>query len=71
MGTIKDRNSMDLIEAEDIKKRCNAWGRKLEHDWVTELNWTEPLYCSFSQAQKMLIMSEMKNLRFFKLLSIS
>ena len=22
MGTIKDRNGMDLIEAEDIKKRC-------------------------------------------------
>ena len=22
MGTIKDRNSMDLTEAEDIKKRC-------------------------------------------------
>ena len=22
MGTIKDRNSMDLIEAENIKKRC-------------------------------------------------
>ena len=23
MGTIKDRNGMDLIEAEDIKKRCS------------------------------------------------
>ena len=22
MGSIKDRNSMDLTEAEDIKKRC-------------------------------------------------
>ena len=22
MGTIKDRNSMDLTEAEDVKKRC-------------------------------------------------
>ena len=22
MGTIKDRNGMDLTEAEDIKKRC-------------------------------------------------
>ena len=22
MGTLKDRNSMDLTEAEDIKKRC-------------------------------------------------
>ena len=23
MGSIKDRNGMDLIEAEDIKKRCH------------------------------------------------
>ena len=22
MGTIKDRNSMDLTEAEDVKKKC-------------------------------------------------
>ena len=25
MGTIKDRNSMDLIEAENIKKRCQEY----------------------------------------------
>ena len=24
MGSIKDRNGMDLTEAEDIKKRCKA-----------------------------------------------
>ena len=29
MGTIKDRNAMDLIEAEDIKKRWQEYTEKL------------------------------------------
>ena len=29
MGTIKDRNSMDLMEAEDIKKRCQEYTEEL------------------------------------------
>ena len=29
MGTIKDRNSMDLIEAEDIKKRWQVYTEEL------------------------------------------
>ena len=29
MGTIKDRNSMDLTEAEDIKKRCQEYREEL------------------------------------------
>ena len=29
MGTIKDRNSMDLTEAEDIKKRWQKYTEKL------------------------------------------
>ena len=29
MGTIKDRNGMDLIEAEDIKKRWEGYTEKL------------------------------------------
>ena len=29
IGTIKDRNSMDLIEAEDIKKRCQEYTEEL------------------------------------------
>ena len=29
MGTIKDRNDMDLIEAEDIKKRWQEYPEKL------------------------------------------
>jgi len=29
MGTIKDRNSMDLIEAEDIKKRWQEYTEDL------------------------------------------
>ena len=29
MGTIKDRNAMDLTEAEDIKKRCQEYTEEL------------------------------------------
>ena len=29
MGSIKDRNGMDLTEAEDIKKRCQEYIGKL------------------------------------------
>ena len=29
MGTIKDRNYMDLTEAEDIKKRCQEYTEEL------------------------------------------
>ena len=29
MGTIKDRNSMDLTEAEDIKKRSQKYTKEL------------------------------------------
>jgi len=29
MGTIKDRNSMDLVEAEDIKKRWPEYTEEL------------------------------------------
>ena len=29
MGTIKDRNGMDLIEAEDIRKRCQEYTEEL------------------------------------------
>jgi len=29
MGTIKDRNGMDLTEAEDIKKRCQEYTKEL------------------------------------------
>ena len=29
MGTIKDRNGMDLTEAEDLKKRCQEYTEEL------------------------------------------
>ena len=29
MGTIRDRNSTDLTEAEDIKKRCQEYTEEL------------------------------------------
>ena len=32
MGTIKDRNGMDLTEAEDIKKRWQGYTEKLDLD---------------------------------------
>ena len=35
MGTIKDRNSMDLIEAEDIKKR---WQEYIEEVYKKDLH---------------------------------
>ena len=41
MGTIKDRNSMDLTEAEDIKKRWQEYTEKLckkgLNEWDTDL----------------------------------
>ena len=30
MGTIKDRNDMELKEAEDIKKRCQKYTRTIQ-----------------------------------------
>ena len=30
MGTIKDRNDMDLMEAEDIKKRCKNTQKNIQ-----------------------------------------
>ena len=39
MGTIKDRNGMDLTEAEDIKKRRQEYTEKLHRKylmtWIT------------------------------------
>ena len=29
MGTIKDRNGIDLTEAEDVKKRCQEYTEEL------------------------------------------
>ena len=36
MGTIKDRNGMDLTEAEDIKKNTqNIYTKKILMTWIT------------------------------------
>ena len=35
MGTIKDRNNMDLTEAKDIKKRCQQY---MEEQYKKDLN---------------------------------
>ena len=38
MGTIKDRNDMDLTEAEDIKKRCkNTQKNCTEKSFTTQI----------------------------------
>ena len=44
MGTIKDRNSEDLTEAEDIKKKWQAYieelYKKCFNDWITTMVWS-------------------------------
>ena len=42
MGTIKDRNSMDLTEAEGIKKR---WQEYTESESKSEVSWSFPTLC--------------------------
>ena len=38
LGSIKDRNSMDLTEAEDIKKRCkNTQKNNTKKVWMTAI----------------------------------
>ena len=37
MGTIKDRNSMDLTEAEDIKKRCQEYRELYKMIFMTQI----------------------------------
>ena len=40
MGTIKDRNGMDLTEAEDIKKKCQEYTEELYKKGLNNLdNW--------------------------------
>ena len=38
MGSIKDRNSMDLTEAEDIKKRWQEYTEKLHKKYLSDLD---------------------------------
>ena len=44
MGTIKDKNGMDLTEAEDIKKKCQEHKKDL-NDQITTM------VLSFTQSQ--------------------
>ena len=37
MGTIKDRNGMDLSEAEDVKKRCQEYIELYEKIFMTQI----------------------------------
>ena len=38
MGTIKDRNDMDLTEAEDIKKRWQEYAELYKKIFMTQIN---------------------------------
>ena len=37
MGTIKDRNGMDLTEAEDVKKRCKNTQNYTKKNFMTQI----------------------------------
>ena len=49
MGTVKDRNGMDLTEAEDIKKKWKEYTEELSkkdlHDQITMMVWSDILEC--------------------------
>ena len=38
MDTIKNRNGMNLTEAEDIKKRCQGYIKELYKKYLTDTN---------------------------------
>ena len=42
MGTIKDKNDSDLVDAKEIRKRCNTWKKYMEELYKKDLN--EPDY---------------------------
>ena len=46
MGTIKDRNGMDLMEAEDIKKRWKEYTEELYKEGLhnPDMQMTPPLW---------------------------
>ena len=42
LGTIKDKNDSDLVDAKEIRKRCNTWKKYMEELYKKDLN--EPDY---------------------------
>ena len=49
MGTIKDRNSIDLIEAEDIKKRWQEYTEELYEKDLNDLDNQDDVITHLSQ----------------------
>ena len=49
MGTIKDRNGMDLIEVEEINKRGQEYTEELYKKDLTDLD--NQMVCSLTQSQ--------------------
>ena len=67
MGTIKDRNSMDLTEAEDIKKRQQEYTKEVykndlhdpdNHDGITTHLEPDNLKCEFKLVLGSIIMNK-------------
>ena len=44
MGSIKDRNCMDLTEAEDIKKRWQEYTEELYKKYLYKKNYTKKIF---------------------------
>ena len=57
MGTIKDRNSIDLPEAEDIKKR---WQEYTEELYKKDLNDSDNHDCVMTHLEPDILKSEVK-----------
>ena len=53
MGTIKNRTSTDLTEAEDIKKRWQEYTEELYKKWSNDLDNHEGLIITWSQTPGM------------------
>ena len=44
MGSLKDRNGMDLREAEDIKKRWQEYTEELYEKYLYKKNYTKKIF---------------------------
>ena len=76
MGTIKDRNGMDLTEAEDIKKRWQEYTEELyktdlhdpdNHDGVISHLESDFLECEFKWALGSIILTKLVEMKEFQL----
>ena len=73
MGSIKDRNGMDVTEAEDIKKRCQEYTEELHkkylydpdnHDGVTTHLEPDILECEVKWARGSITMNKAREIMY-------